>query len=199
MTIRARSGQSALLSVGSGWLLDLETLDVDGTLVDAAPTVVITLPAGGTAAPAFTAAGAGWYRLTYVVATAGRYVARVITADDAADFAAFVAAATTAAGMPLVGDVATYLREGAASWDTADLQDALDAEVAAQQARCGVRAVYPADLRQALLRRVQRNLAMRQLPLAVLQGDAESGVTVLPGSDPEVRRLEAPYRRLVIG
>ena len=59
--------------------------------------------------------------------------------------------------------------------------------------------LYPKDLRQALLRRVQRNLALRALPLAVLQGDAEAGSTILPGKDLEVRRLEGPFRRLLVG
>jgi len=200
MTVRARSSPAALLQVGATWLLDVETVDIDGVLVAGAPTVVITLPAGGTAAPAFIVAGTGWYRLAYVVTTAGRYTAAVTTADDAIGFAAFVHGVTTAAGMPLVADVSVYLREGAASYVLADLQDALDAEAGAQRARCRVGAVYPPDLRQALLRRVQRNLALRQLPLAMLQGDAEMGGSVMvPGSDPEVRRLEAPYRKLVVG
>lgn len=82
----------------------------------------------------------------------------------------------------------------------ADVQDALDAETAAQAARCRVDDPAPPDLDQALKRRVACNLARRGLPLAVLQGDAESGRTdFVPGRDPEVRRLEAPYRRLVMG
>jgi hypothetical protein len=41
---------------------------------------------------------------------------------------------------------------------------------------------------------------MRAQPLAVLHGDAEAGTTAyLPGSDPEVRRLEGPYRPVVFG
>jgi hypothetical protein len=58
---------------------------------------------------------------------------------------------------------------------------------------------YPADLAEAVCRRVARNLALRGIPLAVLQGDGETGSTVLPKNDPEVRRLEAPHRRLPIG
>jgi hypothetical protein len=46
---------------------------------------------------------------------------------------------------------------------------------------------------------VARNLAMRGLPVAVLRGDGEAGDTILPGRDPEVRRFEAPYRRLKMG
>lgn len=58
---------------------------------------------------------------------------------------------------------------------------------------------YPADLAEAVCRRVARNLALRNLPLAVLRGDAEAGGNTLPGKDPEIRRLEGPYRRLPSG
>lgn len=104
--------------------------------------------------------------------------------------------------MPVtVADVTSYLGEDRGSWSDDELQEALDAESADQAARV----TYPVDadgdpvaapnLDEALKRRVARNLAMRRLPLAVLQGDADAGSTTLPGSDPEVRRLEAPYRK----
>lgn len=54
---------------------------------------------------------------------------------------------------------------------------------------------YPAPIAEALCRRVARNLALRGIPLAVLQSDAEGGPLVLPGRDPEVRRMEGPWRR----
>lgn len=101
--------------------------------------------------------------------------------------------------LPNLTVVKVYLGQFAASWTDETIQDALDAETAAQRARCRIPATYPADLGQALKRRVQRNLAMRQQPLAVLLGDAEAGSTILPGRDPEVRRLEAPHRRMVVG
>ncbi|SIQ07178.1 hypothetical protein [Micromonospora avicenniae] len=199
MGLRALSSTAALLPIGGRWVIEVETTNDDGYLVDGAPAVVVTLPGGTVSNPTFTRLGAGTYRAVYTVGSSGRYVARVTTADDAVDFAAYATATTSGTGMPTTDDVAAYLREGAASWETEDLQDALDAEAAAQRAVCRVRAVYPDDLRQALLRRVARNLALRQLPLAVLQGDAEVGSSILPGRDPEVRRLEAPHRRLVVG
>lgn len=198
--ISAVSEASVLLAVGDMWKLDVQTTDDDGYPVSAVPTVTVTPSSGGTITPTPQETATGLYRAECVVSLAGRYVARAsVVGYGVADFAAYATGTTTNSGMPTTSDVATYLREGAASWMTADLQDALDAEAAAQRATCRVSAVYPADLRQALLRRVQRNLAMRQLPLAVLQGDAESGASILPGRDPEVRRLEAPHRRLVIG
>ena len=58
---------------------------------------------------------------------------------------------------------------------------------------------YPAWAAEALCRRVARNLALRGLPLAVLQSDAEAGPLVLPGRDPERARLEGNFRRLPTG
>ena len=56
---------------------------------------------------------------------------------------------------------------------------------------------WPDDLAEALFRRVHRNLAMRNLPLAI-QSDGDGGIRI-GGNDPEIRRLEAPYRRAVLG
>lgn len=77
-----------------------------------------------------------------------------------------------------------------------EVEAVLAAEVADQASRCRV-VPYAAPLAEALYRRVQRALAMRNLPLGV-QMDAEGGIRV-GSNDPEVRRLEAPYRRLVVG
>ncbi|WP_409074070.1 hypothetical protein [Micromonospora chalcea] len=201
MGMTAKSSTSILLPISGLWIIEFEITDADGYSASVTPAVTVTLPAGTASPVVAEGIGAGRYRAAYTVGSSGRYVARVVaTGYGALDFAAYAAATTAETGMPTTDDVAVYLREGAASWDTADLQDALDAEAAAQRSICRVGAVYPADLRQALLRRVQRNLAMRQLPLAVQMWDAEGGGgTVLPGRDPEVRRFEAPYRKLVIG
>jgi len=85
------------------------------------------------------------------------------------------------------------------TWSTTAITDAFNAERSAQRDKCGERNPYPDSLREALLRRVARNLAMRRLPLAMAGGDADGGPAIIPGNDPEVRRLERPYRRLVIG
>ena len=79
------------------------------------------------------------------------------------------------------------------------IQGAINAEAAAQTRICTLPDPVPDDLLEALMRRVVRNLAMRRLPLAIAQGDADGGALILPGRDPEVRRLEAPFRRLVCG
>jgi hypothetical protein len=84
-----------------------------------------------------------------------------------------------------------------------EITGALAAEKAAQAARCVVPAddaAWPADLAEALCRRVHRNLVMRGLPLGLSTTMSEATVSVTRvGMDPEVVRLEAPYRRLVVG
>jgi len=101
---------------------------------------------------------------------------------------------------PDTAAVKVYL--GETSYSDAEIGAALAAELAAQSRvakQPAADVAWPADLAEALFRRVARNLALRMLPLAVLQGDAEAGSLTPPGRDPEVRRLEAPHRRLVIG
>jgi len=101
--------------------------------------------------------------------------------------------------LPTLANVKTYLGDAAGRWTDAELTEVLDAETAAQAAACRVVPFYTDDLRAALLRRTMRALALRSLPLAVLQGDGEGGSITLPGRDPEVRRLEAARRKLVLG
>jgi len=200
-TLALISSPGTLLAPGEQWALVVETYDAYGyRSAMVTPTLVVTLPDGTTAAPVFAGGSyAGKWLATYAPLVTGRFLARAVTPEDAVSAAAYVAGPTTSGGMPTVDDVARYLKSSAASWSEADLQDELDSEFEHQQAKCGVRAVYPMPLRKALLRRVQRALAMRALPLAVMQGDADGGSQLLPGNDPEVRRLEGPYRKLVVG
>jgi hypothetical protein len=103
-------------------------------------------------------------------------------------------------GVPDLDDVKTYLKiDLEDTSQDVDIADALEAEIGAQRDVCRIPEEFSPALRQGLLRRVARNLALRGLPLAVLRGDGEAGDTVLPGRDPEVRRFEAPYRRLKMG
>jgi hypothetical protein len=95
--------------------------------------------------------------------------------------------------------VAAYLGESS-SWTEDQVTEALAAETAAQAAACTIPTAWPADLTEALKRRVARNLAMRALPLGAQASISEVGVgTFRPGSDSEVRRLEAPHRRHPVG
>jgi hypothetical protein len=196
------------LPVSGVWVIVAHVRDLDGCLTDAvAPVVTVTTPAAGTASPTVERVGTGCYRAAYVPATAGRYVARAVaTGYGAADYVAYVLAATAGAGMPTLADLrgASADREdpddlgylGANSYTDAEIADALGTETDAQRRMCRVGAVYPSDLRGALLRRVQRNLSMRGQPAVVISDG--SGTSFTPTNDPEVRRLERPHRKIVI-
>jgi hypothetical protein len=205
MPVKTLTATSRDLAVGDRWLLGFLVLDNDLDLVDVTPTVAITLPNGAAGvAPALVTDKAGIYSFDYPVTVTGRHLATV-TAPGYGTLSYVMWAASPTAGtqLPTVDDVDNYLKSGSGehSWSTADMQDALDAETDAQRRVCRIRPVYPADLRQALLRRVQRNLALRPNALAMTRGDAENGdpQAPLPASDPEVRRLERPHRKLPIG
>ena len=197
MGVEAISDTSVLLPVGGQWLIYVAVTDLDGVLVGTVPTVVVTLPDNTTSNPTVETVETGRYRAVHTAATAGRYVALASAGGDVAGFAAHALAVTAGSGMPDVPAVVAYL--GPTSHTTEEIQSALDAEADDQRSRCRVAAVYPPALREALLRRVARNLEMRKMPLAVLQGDAEVGSTMLPFRDPEVRRLEGPHRKLKMG
>lgn len=106
--------------------------------------------------------------------------------------------------VPDAGACKAYAGQASASWTDAQVNSALAAERRAQARVCRVPAAvdgqWPAgydDLAEALMRRVQRNLAMRNVPLGVLPDEAGG---VRPGSrDPEIRRLEGPFRKVRIG
>lgn len=187
--------------VGDELLVTHVVRDLDGVLTDAASvTLTVTLPDLTTEQPSVTNPETGHYEVAYTLTQAGRYVFAWQTTDpDTAEASAVEAVEPD--GLPTVPDVQAYMEDAALQWNAAQLTEALEAETAAQRRICRVGAVYPADLREALLRRVARNLAMRAIPLAVLTGDAEQGGSnlTLPGRDPEVRRLEAPHRKVVIG
>lgn len=92
--------------------------------------------------------------------------------------------------VPTVEEVATFLGK-----TSAVVAEAYLAEVTAQANRCRVDP-YNDALAEALRRRVSRNLAMRNLPLGVVIDDV--GSTRIGSTDPEVRRLEAPYLKVPV-
>jgi hypothetical protein len=187
----------------------VQELDVDGlwlirAVADAADSVLgilVTDPDGDTVVP--TVIAGGW---SVLVAVPGRWVAKVSSVEGVLYFVANVTAVNA---LPTLADLRGadpdrqdpedlgYLGDN--SWTDAEIQDALDAETVAQRRVCSVPAAYPADLREALLRRVARNLALRSLPIMMLRGDAEAGAVNIPGRDAEIRRFEAGHRRLVTG
>lgn len=99
--------------------------------------------------------------------------------------------------VPDLAAVKAYL--GQTSYSDADIQDELDSETALQTSACGDRsAAYSAPLAEALKRRVARALAMRPV-LMGLTTTPEGGSERVARLDNEIRRKEAPYRRLAVG
>lgn len=210
---------------GQPYTLTVQWLAYEGGPAEdvTAQTITIKLVADGTTILAATSTGithlaSGLYAYRWSVASdavLGEYVA-VWDATDEASEAVQVSEIVTVAhsGTDVtVDDVVAYI--GAATCVTwADesgeafpqIEDALAAEARAQLRRV----CYPqptdddptpdvSDLHEALKRRVQRNLALRPLPLA-MQPQGDSGLVARPSSnDPEIRRLEGPYRRHPVG
>jgi len=207
MAVMALGATGVDLKLGDQWVIGVCVTDVDGMLTDVLPTLTITLPDGTTTAPAMDVLTAlGVYRALYTVAAAGRYVARVVAAGaGVATFVAFVDAVTAGTAMPDLidlrgdpdADPPTFGYLGGNSWTDDDIQDALDAEAASQRRVCRVKAEYDPDLRDALMRRVQRNLVMRGQPGVTVTDEGQPVFT--PSTDPEVRRLERTHLRLVMG
>jgi hypothetical protein len=181
--------------------LEFRVLDADGDL--AAPggaVLTITLPDGTTSAPSLTSTETGIYTCDYTAPAAGRYTARFVSSgvNAGAIEDVFDVMAPTLAQVGLDA-VRAYLGEAEARHDDETLARILAAEQSAQRARCRLDPYAP-DLAEALLRRVQRNIAMSALPIGITEASGDAGNrSYVPGSDPEIRRLEAPYRRLVVG
>lgn len=196
-------GTPATGDVGDTWRAWLRVTDNDGVWSAAdTVTVSVTLPAGTAATgTATTDTTVGLYLLEYDLTAAGRhtFVVTATSAEFGDDVIAFtVDSRQTSGSVPTLGDLLVYLGDDN-SHSGQEVQDALDAETQAQARRCRIPADYPADLSEALKRRVARNLAARSVPVASFtsfEGGATS--TRVPMSDPEITRLEAPFRRLVV-
>lgn len=202
MTVTALSATGADRKVGDEWALSVLVTDADCDATDAAaPVVTVTLPGGTTATPSVERLATGVYRAEYTIGVAGRHIARAVAAGyGVATFVAFAEAVVAEGGMPDAAAVAAYLGAEAASWTDEEVEDELASESAAQRRVCRVPAEFPADLRKALIRRTARALFMRrqmtELPRS--DGDVELPPLVPPGNDPEVRRYEKPWRKLVM-
>lgn len=189
--------------VGDTWRALVMVSDTDGTAI--APdsiAVTVTLPTGATATGTATAEPpVGIYLLEYDVATSGDHVITITVEDtDAGDDVLEVQLYATALGDSTwdPAEVITYLGD-TTSATAAEVADALAAETAAQRRVCRIPVPFPDDLRQALKRRVARNLAARMVPVASFTAfDGGTTSARVPASDVEVRRLEAPYRRLPV-
>lgn len=96
--------------------------------------------------------------------------------------------------------VRAYLRVPATALADEDLQRMIDTSAADQSARChwDDTAAFPVALEQALLRRVQREVAARNLPLGMVGMDAEYGPQSLAAYDALVEQHERAYRTVVL-
>lgn len=197
MSVTATSSIDGQRIVGDLWPIAVEVFDSNGwPTIATVPTVTVTLPDNSTADVTVEAAGR-CFRALYELTAPGRHLAEVAaTGLGRADFSIQAVDPTPAGRMPQLADATSYL--GQTSWSSDDVQEALDAETAAQAALCVIPAYYPADMRNALLRRVWRNLSMRNQPFLTVPGGEDGTVSVGPSQDAEVRRLEAPHRRLLV-
>jgi hypothetical protein len=196
--IEALSFTSTVRTVGDVWPLRVLTTTSSGE-PGPAPVITITGPDGVTTTPTVdTTDCSGVFESLHTLTFGGRYVGKAVDGDGVAvHFTCHTDPIVGHSGMPTVADVDVYI--GDHSWTPTQVAEVLAQESAAQRARCRIPAAYPADLRGALLRRCQRALALRHLPLAVKEtADGESSM-VVPGNDPEVRRLEAPHRKVTVG
>lgn len=91
-----------------------------------------------------------------------------------------------------------YLGTLAGSATDSQLNIALATELAAQARVCNVGTYEDNDLVEVVFRRVARNLATKNLPLG-MKTDPVLGSVRIGSQDPEVRRLEGPFRKRVVG
>jgi hypothetical protein len=111
----------------------------------------------------------------------------------------------------VLDDLKEYLGRNADRHADPVLLSVIEVETAAQARKCrlpvdedGVALPptgYDADLYEALLRRCQRNLALRSLPLGLtdVSDTSEGGRSYIPSRDVEITRLEGPFRKWVVG
>lgn len=198
------AGSTAVLAVewreyAGGPLVAVTGVTITITALPA--TNIIGPTATGVSTPATGVNAYSWVAVLGLVP--GPYLATWTGLDGAGDVVEAVELLTVVAAgssVPDLDDVKGYLKiDLDDTSQDADIAGALEAEIQAQRDVCRIPTEFSVALREALYRRVARNLALRGLPLAVLRGDGEAGDTVLPGRDPEVRRFEGPYRKLTMG
>lgn len=104
--------------------------------------------------------------------------------------------------VPDVDTVRGYVRVPASSLSDEDLERMRLACLEDQTARClwddTDPEAYPDALSQALLRRIQREIAARNLPLGMVGLEAEYGPASIPAFDALIEHHEHAYRRVVL-
>jgi hypothetical protein len=101
---------------------------------------------------------------------------------------------------PTLAEIRAWIQVPVSALSDAQLQQIVDSEAALQAAECTIPelpADYPDELNQAMLRRVAHVAALRSLPLGIIS-DVESAPMQAAAWDSEVRRLEGPWRSVVV-
>jgi len=95
----------------------------------------------------------------------------------------------------------TWLGVPATVVDDEALTQVVNAEASIQASLCSIPPddQLPAELVQAIYRRVGREVAAKGVPLGIVGVDAEFGPAQLRSWDAEIDRLEGPRRRFVFG
>lgn len=182
--------------------LAAEVRDEDGTLTNPGAMSLLVVHEDGNEDDLtgdLVATEAGRFEVAYAPAVTGRHLAKWTATGDLAGVATFVFDVDpTELAFITLTELRDYL--GATSATDPEITTALRAERAAQAQRCRVDP-YTYELREALCRRVARNLAARSVPVATFTSFEGGGGTStrVPSVDAEVRRLEAAYRRLPVG
>lgn len=181
--------------------LAAEVRDEDGTLTNPGAMSLLVVHEDGNEDDLtgdLVATEAGRFEVGYAPAITGRHLARFTATGDYAGMATVILDIDPPdLAFVTLADLHAYL--GATSVTDAELTSALHAERAAQAQRCRVDP-FTHELREALMRRVARNLAARSVPVATFTSfDGGATSTRVPSVDAEVRRLEGPYRKLTVG
>lgn len=190
--------------VGKAVPLRFLLTDAEGEPADASSySLVMTRPDGSTEPLVATNDEAGDYRNDYFPQTPGRYVATFTGYGENADaIEDTFDVAGAASGLLTLAQVRSYLSESGEQWSDEELTGALAAEQFAQARACRIDPYSP-DLLESLKRRVARNLAMRVIPIGIASGASFQttgvGTKGFGNRDPEIRRLEGPYRKVPIG
>jgi len=103
---------------------------------------------------------------------------------------------------PSLVDVRAWIQVPATLISDEQLQIVINAEVLLQAKLCTIAedpTGWPADLRQAIYRRVAREIAAKGIPLGTFGADSEYGPARLSRWDAEIGRLEGPSRKVVFG
>lgn len=113
------------------------------------------------------------------------------------------------ASLPSLQDARAWVKVPDTVVDNGELQQMLDAATEHVVKRCrgpvtadGIpdlgSTAWPTGLRQAVLRRIQRTIASKNLPLGFLDSSSEYGPARIPLYDALIEQDEGPYRKAVV-